>query len=80
MPARKTHKALGYLERLEGIAGRAPDTALAMGRIYETQDKKAEALAMYKKFVEATAISLEESGVDQRRQMIMSHMELMQAR
>ena len=72
--------ALGYLERLEGIAGRAPDAALAMGRIYEAQGKKAEALAMYKKFVEATAISLEESGVDQRRQMIMSHMELMQAR
>ena len=48
----------------------APDAALAMGRIYEAQDKKAEALTMYKKFVEATAISLEESGVDQRRQMI----------
>lgn len=32
--------ALGYLKRLEGIAGRAPDAALAMGRIYETQGKR----------------------------------------
>ena len=42
--------ALGYLKRLEGIAGRAPDAALAMGRIYETQGKKAEARAMYRDF------------------------------
>lgn len=71
--------ALAYYQELGKIDSFAADAHLNMGRLYEAQAKKDEALAMYKKFLEFTAAGTEQSGPDPRRQMIQSHIELLQA-
>lgn len=70
--------ALNLYKSLSDTNDFAPDAFLGMARIHETRGNKDEALAMYRKFVEFTAVSTEETGVDPRRQMVMSHIELMQ--
>lgn len=71
--------SLAYYQELAKIDGFAADAHLNMGRLYEAQAKKDEALAMYKKFLEFTAVTTEQSGVDPRRQMVQSYIELLQA-
>lgn len=72
--------ALAYYRELGQIDGFAAGAHLSMGSIYEAQGNKDEALAMYRKFLELTAVTIEESGVDPRRQMILSRVELLQAK
>ena len=72
--------SLAYYQELAKLDGFAADSHLNMGRLYEAQAKKDEALAMYRKFLEFTAVTTEESGTDPRRQMVQSHIELLQAK
>ena len=72
--------SLAYYQELAKIDGFAADAHLNMGRLYEAQAKNDEALAMYKKFLEFTAVTTEQSGTDPRRQMVQSHIELLQAK
>ena len=72
--------SLAYYQELSKLDGFAADAHLGLGRVYEAQGKKEEALAMYGKFLELTAITSEESGADPRRQMILSYIELLRAK
>ena len=72
--------SLAYYQELAKLDGFAADAQLNMGRLYEAQGKKDEALGMYKKFLEFTAVTTEQNGEDPRRQMIQSHIELLQAK
>ncbi len=72
--------AISYYQELEQLQGYAADAHLHMGRVYEAQGKKEEALARYKRFLDDTATAGEQADADPRRQMISSHIELLQAR
>lgn len=72
--------SVAYYQELAKLDGFVADAHLNMGRLYEDQGKKDEALGMYKKFLEFTAVTTEQSGPDPRRQMIQSHIELLQAK
>ncbi len=72
--------ALAYYQEMAKLDGFAADAYLNMGRIYEEQGKKDDALGMYKQFLDFTAVTTEASGTDPRRQMIQSHIELLQAK
>ena len=69
--------SMAYYQELAQLDGFAADAHLGLGRIYEAQSKKEEALAMYGKFLELTAITTDEAGADPRRQMILSYIELL---
>lgn len=72
--------ALTHYRELGRLDGYGADANLAMGRVYEAQGKKEEALASYRQFLEDTATPGEQADADPRRQMIAIRIELLQAR